>query len=294
MASSEPSLEQHAQEKADKSSSEEQASESNPAPVFRARKRSQKARKKPSIEKEELDVGEDERISKNDLLLIKEAQAMREKTRVAALDISATGRKSKSNTQKAEPENDSCDNLTTIGLRNNFAVERSNNVMDEHMNKYIEEGIRKKFGDQEGNGNLSNSNELKEENLYAIPEHLKVEERLQYDPGEGMPVAGVEEVELPEQVRRKKEMETLRAREKLHNASIMGDWTMGTNSTYPKNVQPSYKTGNSRDQNTRLEEENHHQTSQTLRDVNVDGKKRRFKHATDNLVADRFRKRWRR
>eukprot|EP00178_Gracilaria_changii_P023376 TRINITY_DN707_c0_g1_i1.p3 TRINITY_DN707_c0_g1~~TRINITY_DN707_c0_g1_i1.p3 ORF type:complete len:289 (-),score=50.78 TRINITY_DN707_c0_g1_i1:1446-2312(-) len=267
-------------------------SRQNATPLFRARKRSRKARKKRLQKEKDDKLDDDERVSKTDLLLIKEAQAMREKTRIAALDTKLTGRKSKLSSEKVDTETGK-EHESTAGLRNDFAVERSNNLMEEHMNKYIEEGVRRRFGDPESLGTTTKGSVLEEDSMYAIPEHLRVEARQQYDPGEGMPAAGVEEVELPEDVRRKNEIETLRAREELYDVVSSGVRSNGASSAYLKSEQRSSPKCTS-DQNNKLNEQSHEQASYAPAAKNVDGKKRRFGHATDNLVADRFRKRWRR
>ncbi|CAN8064533.1 unnamed protein product [Agarophyton chilense] len=296
MENSQASAEAQCQGSTNKSLSEFKPLESNATPLFRVRKRSQKARKKRSLERNKGGVDEDEGISKTDLLLLKEAQVMREKIRLAALDTGLSGRKRKSYPEQAEVENDG-NNTAALGLRNNFAVERSNNVMEEHMKNYIEEGIRKKFGQQETGGSLKNSHDLQEENLYAIPEHLKVEERQQYDPGEGMPTAGVEEIELPEHVRRKNEIETLRAREKLEEQCNIEGRPKSSNSACIEDKSHAIfglSKGSSSDPNTTYCQQGHRQTHQAAQTDIPNTKKRRFRHATDNLVADRFRKRWRR
>ncbi|PXF40843.1 hypothetical protein BWQ96_09433 [Gracilariopsis chorda] len=279
--------------------------ESAPAPVFRARKRARKARHRRPRE-EQSDHGESDddgtEVSKTDLLLIKQVQMMREKSRTSALDITLAGskRSSSDNQQGSTKRNNNAD----VGLRNNFAVERSNQLIDEQMNKYIDEGIRKKFGDhREQEKDASKSHEPEEEALYNIPENLRVEDRLQYDPAQGMPTAGVEEVELPEAVRLKNEMDTIVAQKKLEEQSakrglestVCDPRMADENQEHVRPASPSTarKHGSTKRISQSFEKreaELHHMQ----RTSSKDGKKRRFQQATDKIVADRFRKRWRR
>lgn len=292
-------------EKLTEKGQEGETNDSGPTPVFRARKRSQKARHRPPrAEKSDQDENDNNatEVTKAELLLIKQVQMMREKSRTSALDVTLTGskRSSSGNQKGSTKRNDKADD----GLRTNFAVERSNQLIDEQMNKYIDEGIRKKFGvrrDQENDA--ITKHELEEEALYNIPENLRVEDKLQYDPGEGIPTTGVEEVELPEAVRLTNEMETILAQKKLEERSAK----RGVENAVcdPRMVDENQEDFRSESQSkarrctysqtiTQSSQKSEAQLHQLPCATSKEGKKRRFQQATDKIVADRFRKRWRR
>mmetsp|Transcript_13309 Transcript_13309/g.27042 ORF Transcript_13309/g.27042 Transcript_13309/m.27042 type:complete len:232 (+) Transcript_13309:2744-3439(+) len=83
------------------------------------------------------------------------------------------------------------------GLRENFRIESANREIEAQMEKYIEE----RLASRADSGIECSSKIADSQELYQVPAHLIVPPRPMYDPGEGLPVSGIEEVELPASVR---------------------------------------------------------------------------------------------
>lgn len=287
-------------------------SEEKRGPLFRTRMRRNRNKRRKSEYRSNPDEDEElPEMIKTDILLIKEAQALRESNRASGLDISIKGRKTES--EKDMERNSERDSEAVIGLQSNFAAETSTHFMQQHMNKYIDDGIRSKFGDKsKGREETKKPVTSDEDNLFTIPDNLRVEDRQLYDPGEGIPAAGVEEVEVPDEVRLKNELETVLAHNRLMDKKSrssrqnkktecwelakaklvqQGDITAGPDDCTSKisgafardskRVPSLHKTGGKGNPTVSSD------SGSAL-------KKPRFATATDALIADRFRKRWRR
>lgn len=278
---------------------------------FRSRKRSKKVRRrKLDIEATEKDEGgESEELQMSELLLIKEAQKLREQSRQSALDISAVGRGT--DQVASSKRSDVADDDIASGLQSNFAVERSSHAVEERMDKYVEERMRERFGNRyEEDGQTGNQvKNLEETDLFAIPDRLQVKERPLYDPGEGMPAAGVEEVELSEEARQQNIEKTVQAHKELLATRGMREKENNTE-MLPGNVSANFakhKTdwiadhlGSSsielqeRGGSSVIPESAAPRAKGREKDAHGERTRRKYQPATDGLIADRFRKRWRR
>lgn len=281
---------------------------------FRSRKRSQKIRVKHSQNTEnetDADGDPEKGISSIELRLLKKAQLMREQSRESALDVRVE------KVENHNPETDKDDlqasgDDVVGGLKDSFAIERSAAAIVERMDKYIEDGMRQKFGDREGANPHSQADKgTFEGNLYAIPERLQVNQRPLYDPGEGLPAAGVEEVELPAEVREKNIAETIRAHKELLAGKRSRDQNTDARNL-PGNLSANFAK-HRKDWITDRATSRH--TSQDEAYCNKKGersdfdcgqddsdqgngnalkKRRNYQVASDSLIAERFKKRWRR
>lgn len=112
--------------------------------------------------------------------------------------------------RQVEKRADEDDEALIAGLRTNFAVERENEDLELQCEKFIAERMKSRGFD---NGLEEDGKEQKnpEDELYDVPENLRVQERPAYDPGEGLPAAGLEEVELDDQVKKKNQTDTMNA-----------------------------------------------------------------------------------
>lgn len=284
--------------------------------VFRVRKRPRKARSKQvetvvnSSNDDSVKEDETEEVSRVDLLLIKEAQTLRGKSRKQALDIgvSRENQTRSNDASKGAPSN--IDNV--VDLQGKFAVEKAGHVVEMRMSRFIEDGMQKKFGKKSHEDLDKEADGAHQGDLFTIPDRLQVKERPQYDPGEGLPVSGVEEVEIPEHVRRKNEVDTIHAHKALLTVKAPHRSRDNLLST-PGNVSSNYIKHRNDWMDTHLgpkagghdANEEGARNSLTKEPLKCDGDvhgntsergkgRRRQPMATDSVIADRFRKRWRR
>jgi uncharacterized membrane protein YgcG len=143
-----------------------------------------------------------------------------------------------------------------------------------------------------------------EEELYAIPEHMQVPTRPQYDPTAGLPAAGVEEVDVGAVARRKNAEETAAARQRLlaHAATRRGlgaDASPGP-SCVVENLSANFERHRRDWIDTHLGPAPGSQGGSSSRGGGsgmggrpAGGKRAPHGLATDHIVAERFRKRWR-
>ncbi|CDF32485.1 Protein C9orf78, putative [Chondrus crispus] len=291
-------------------SSEIPADDKETAVRLRRRTKSTKKRAKRVLD-DEVDTpknlsNSEKEMTAAELLLMRKAQQMREESRKIALDITG-GEKRHRDGEKTEKANPSSVDNVISDLKDDFAVERSGHDMEERMEKFINDGMKKKFGDKDDHTITSarDGNTADEFDLFAVPERLKVEQRPQYDPGDGLPAAGVEEVELPEDVRQRNIEETVRAHRKLLEKR---DERLSTPilASIPGNVSANYSKHRSDWIAEHVGPKGHdsgNEPVQNISNVSGDGKGKvrddtvkrpRYQAATDYLVADRFKKRWRR
>lgn len=269
-------------------------SPSQPRVQFRPRKRSRKTRlKPPSKDPAPSDADSDQELTRSELHLMKQAQLLREQTQCTALDMCVSQpvpRPSDKPTSNGVAQGDD----VIGGLKESFAVERSGVAIEERMGQYIEEGMKRKFGDLGYGGDGDSSATKKDESeLYMVPERLQVSQRPMYDPGEGMPAAGVEEVEISAEGREKNVRETIRAHRELvaKGARREGE---GRGMKGGGNVSANYvqhrrdlmgQHGKARGGRQAGGEEGGGAAGRRARGPKV---------ASDGLAVERFRKRWRR
>lgn len=249
--------------------------------------------------------------SRADLLLLREAQQLRERNRITALDISVSGsagtKPEANKTEAMEGANDIAN-----GLKSHFSVEQSSLALEERMDKYIEEGMRKKFGEKAQCAGVSEKPaDVDEAAIFEIPDWLQVKERPVYDPSEGMPSAGLEEVSVPEEERTKTAIETIEAQKNMaakkaqsQNATkTSAQLTTGNlSSNFAQHrsewIENHFKSRSQPPRNdTEVRDKEKPTRPTTLNDSDQNGNQnsgKRFSQATDAAFAERFRKRWRR
>eukprot|EP00188_Purpureofilum_apyrenoidigerum_P000372 Plantae.Rhodophyta-Purpureofilum_apyrenoidigerum.ctg1160.p1 GENE.Plantae.Rhodophyta-Purpureofilum_apyrenoidigerum.ctg1160~~Plantae.Rhodophyta-Purpureofilum_apyrenoidigerum.ctg1160.p1 ORF type:complete len:254 (-),score=73.19 Plantae.Rhodophyta-Purpureofilum_apyrenoidigerum.ctg1160:350-1111(-) len=207
--------------KSEVESGQEEVKESTSTVVF-ARKRSakRKLREKTSDDRDDgarNDKAEDEtaekldNISKNDLEVLLEAQRMREARRKWKNTSASAGRGS------IRIIHDEDEEPVLAGLRSNFATERENEHLEQQCERYIEEKMVSRGYGSSNKSNVDDGRDNDDE-LYRVPENLRVKEKSAYDPGEGLPAAGLEEVELDDSTRKQNEEETMRAIQNMRKA----------------------------------------------------------------------------
>lgn len=267
--------------------------------IFKSKKRSKKRRRKREGRDSEdvvSDEDTDKVMSRSDMLLLREAQQMREQNRrrtaVGTLQSSLERSREKKTSDIGE------DVLDSLG--NSFAAERSGVAMEERMEKYIMDGLHRKFGDEKFD--ISRRRDLKkseEDALYDVPEHLQVEQRPMYDPGEGLPNAGVEEVEIPLEEQQKTIEQTglaiqdMREKKTSRSDEVESQTTGNVNSNFVQNYQDFAETH--AEVMTSFGDKN---DVEKLGEIQIEQKedRKRVRHsrltATDSLVEERFRKRW--
>jgi Hepatocellular carcinoma-associated antigen 59 len=294
------------------------------APRFRARKRA--GRPRPRARNTGNDAGtaaaaaasdgnaedDEDGLSHAEIVLLREAQRLRNTARRAHAAPAVTARAAEAAAaaadavllaQQAKQE--------AGGLRSNFAVESSGYDAQRNMEQFVQQRMVEKFGRRDGDAvpTAADSSATErfvslddaERELYSIPDHIRVPQREQYDPTEGLPAAGVEEVDIGAGAKRLNAEKTAAAREALlaqreagrsEDADLIGvvgnvsanfeqhrrDWIethLGSSSTRNPNALPG---------------------ARGACNPGADGKgssKRLAGVATDQAVADRFRKRWR-
>lgn len=312
---------------------------SKPIP-FRERRRPKKARpRRPAHEDtddENVDIDDEDR-ELEDLSLLRQAQRMREQVRRFQPSVSKTEVADRDKSSRMHPT----DSHVVGGLRTNFAVESSGYDAQKNMEEYVEMRLAENLaarqsdsrtgsdvkddleGEMIGQTDVQNSIATnvddEEATLYVIPERLRVQSRELYDPTEGLPTAGVEEVDIGNEARHRTAVATAVARRKLlertkalhveRNASsgVVGnvsanfekhrrDW-IETNLGPRKFDKDISKSRNSTSDPAETHERPRpslgrgpHGNSSSHGGL---GKRQQFATATDHVVADRFRKRWR-
>lgn len=288
------------------------------ANIFRVRKRPQKIRtrgttseaKKSSEEKpgneiiSEVDGAEP---TAEELLLLRKAQQLRERSRMSSLDVTTKSfgsyrcnRTLKNECKRMEPGPD--------GLSSQFSVERGGLATQERMDKFIQNGLREKFGDR-GESAVQSKPVTADVEEFEIPKELDVVARPLYDPSEGMPSAGLEEVDIPIDDKQKCVTEAMNARRQIltkrreRARPADGHATAG-------NISSNFLHHRQKWMETRLP----HWTSQEYAKSKTDNKDqditkdddskdkdhrksltgKRFIPATDAAFAERWKKRWRR
>lgn len=290
-----------------------------PAVVFRPRKRSQKNRKRLATTEENAEQsanGDKENgnnradLSHADLLLLKEAQKLRDRSRSTALDTSITSA-ARSKPQDCKPQQDDGANDVVDGLKTKFSVEQSGLAVEERMHKFIEEGMRQKFGDSMDSRNSDHKKDISandESAVFEIPERWQTSDRPLYDPSEGMPSAGLEEVAIPEEARMKAVTETIEAQKQLAidraqrkkgekpnatTGNLSCNFAHHRHEWIEQNLRPrptaSRSDANATEKDGSSPKE---QNSPTKATKPPTGK--RSGNATDATFAERFKKRWRR
>lgn len=280
---------------------------------FCSRKRPQKARKRYIHNESAVNSGTNatEGLTHVELSALKEAQELRDRIRATGLNVSIEGKKGADATTKEEDAKDAIDGVAD-GLTSHFSAEKSGQVVDKRMRNFIEEGLRKKFGDRYMHEAQSKEKDINLEDVFEIPEHLKVNERSVYDPSEGMPAAGLEELEVPLKAKQDEHKTELTTKQPPKKSKTKDAWLHNSNAEI--NVSGNFSSNFAHHRNEWIETHLGPQlpkpketgatvrTDATERDKDKQDDKngfdrpgqKRFNQASDTLFAERFRKRWRR
>lgn len=185
-----------------------QAERSGNGAIFRARRRPRKTRKREDLGEsgdpvENVEPGDasTERcteLSREELLLLREAQQLRERVRASTQRPKRNNGCKDGASDSVRREGAAAIDEGPAGLSTQFSAERGGLAIQERMDKYIQNGLREKFGhfhdDEEA---VKEKLAVEDTQVFEIPEQLQVEEGPLYDPSDGMPSAGLEEVQLP-------------------------------------------------------------------------------------------------
>lgn len=258
--------------------------------VFKARKRLRKSStRRPRESREEEELNDTSKLS--ELKLIKEAQQLRERNRQRIQESRLNADDKSTDVKEGKAENGP--NEILGGLSNNFAVESSTHAFEANMEKYIEEGMKQKFGDDhEALANENKPKDISQADLYQIPRWLKIQERPMYDPSENMPATGAEEVEVSLESRLENQRKTIEAHQKLVNKKTQTELDSSLSNEITGNVRTNFVgKGSERQVQRSSSSKNRNNTEEVYAEDHV--KRKRNLTATDSLLADRYRKRWR-
>lgn len=279
---------------------------------FRSRKRPLKARKRYDHNESQTNAKDcaTEGLTSVELSALKEAQGLRERIRASGLNVSVDDKKGTDPNTKEDDINDTTDGVVG-GLTSHFSAEQSGQVVDKRMRNFIEEGLRKKFGDRYVHDGHSKEKEGNSEDVFEIPEHLKVSERSVYDPSEGMPAAGLEELEVPLTVKHVKLKTDAKPEQPKKKSKPKNSWLSNTNGEVA--VSGNFSSNFAHHRNEWIE--THLGSQPPMHHVDMTGHSnatergndkhngkrefeasgaKRYSQASDSVFAERFRKRWRR
>lgn len=297
---------------------------------FRERRRTKKARpRRPAQASEDTAPSHiaDEERELEEIALLRKAQQIRQQSRAFRSD----SRVNEESLQESRRQRDAPDSHVVGGLKQNFAVESSGYDAQKNMEEYIERRLAEKLasqneyanrdtetndneggnsGDEESRNVVHGNIDEEEAALYVIPERLRLQPREQYDPAEGLPAAGVEEVDVGHESRRRTAVETAIARRQLlqkardlraEDRDVRGvsgnvssnfekhrrDWNeahLGPRKPHAESFgRPPKANGKQPPGSSNISEGGR----------GFHGKRYHVPTATDHIVADRFRKRWR-
>ncbi|KAK1398684.1 Hepatocellular carcinoma-associated antigen 59 [Heracleum sosnowskyi] len=240
-------------------------------------------------------VDDDEQQTRLALEEIKFLQKQREKkSGIPALLMGNQGAavpKGGENKNEVDGENDE------LVLQDTFAQETAVMVEDPNMLKYIEQELAKKRGKTIDDANQV-ENEIKhaEDELYKIPEHLKVKRRNSEESSTQW-TTGIAEIQLPIEYKLRNIEETEAAKKLLQEKRLIG--RTKTDSSIPSSYSADYfQRGKDYAEKLRREHPQLHKDKDAEKngqeprpnDSNPDAAVRR-QAATDEIMLERFRKR---
>lgn len=179
------------------------------------------------------------------------------------------------------------------GLRSNFAVESSGYDEQRNMDAFVEERLALKFGrrgKKDGSEDPAKRSEAdeSEEGLYVIPARLRVQGAAAYDPSDGLPAAGMEEVDIGAAARRANAEATVAAERLLgepghggrveDSGGVVGNVAVNFEQHRRDWLEARVGAGGNEGKEGK---------------DGKDGESRKRGAASDALLMDRFRKRWR-
>lgn len=225
------------------------------------------------------DASEGEGETQDELALLREAQRLRAQSRRGSLP---------QRRESARKPDVSADGPAAGGLQATFLAERGARAGEARMEKYVSERLASRFGDEESDARAGEDVAPKfADELYAVPEHLRAAPAPAYDPGAGLPAAGVEEVDVPGAAERnERETAVARARKGVRRAGRVGV------ADVPANMAADYRRHRQewieaqKEAGVEGEGEKDKEEKQAKRG-------RRVETASDAAAVERFRKRWR-
>ncbi len=266
-------------------------SEGNPDElVLKPRKSTQLKKKRKRAHLSVSDAAAESEVQTN-VLLLKEAQRLRDTSRRTGLP---QANKSQGPKLESNDDGDTGANDVAGGLGKAFATERSARAEEERMARNVDEKMRERFGETQPEAPVLDAAKQYEDALYAVPEHLRQESRPMYDPSEGLPAAGVEEIELPGTVRKHNEIATHEAKNKLmahrvtsahgerHEPEVVGNMSVNF-LQHRKERDQNYADSTNTLAGSEPETVRRAQSRENSREM-----------ATDVQAVERWRKRWRR
>ncbi|XAR64521.1 hypothetical protein NMG60_11008243 [Bertholletia excelsa] len=211
---------------------------------------------------------------------------------VATSSCSTGGLISKKVSDKNEGEGEKDD----LVLQDTFAQETAVMVEDPNMLRYVEQELAKKRGRNVETNEVENEVKRSEDELYKIPEHLKVKRRNSEESSTQW-TTGIAEVQLPIEYKLKNIEETEAAKKLLQEKRLSG--RMKTESSIPSSYSADYfQRGRDYAEKLRREHPDLYKTrcpeenglGSRLSESGADGEGRR-QAATDEFMLERFRKR---
>ncbi|KAK3002164.1 hypothetical protein RJ639_021702 [Escallonia herrerae] len=262
--------------------------------------------RKRSIEDRLLDNGgsddEQERLALEE---VKFLQKQREKksgipalpTAVQGSVNAATGGSRGGLVSKASDKNEGDGENDELVLQDTFAQETAVMVEDPNMVRYVEQELAKKRGKHKDLINqVENDIKHAEDELYKIPEHLKVKRRNSEESSTQW-TTGIAEIQLPIEYKLRNIEETEAAKKLLQEKRLMG--RTKTDPSIPSSYSADYfQRGKDYAERLRREHPELYKDTATESsglesrpgDINPDVTRRR-QAATDELMLERFRKR---
>lgn len=284
------------------------------AVLFRARRRPRKGRRREVSNggEDEGDKAEDTsgqagvlaELSRDELVLLREAQQLRERLRTSNVPVAPRG-VGKGGVSDLDARNEPAGiDGGADGLSTQFSAERGGLAIQERMDVFIQSGLRKKFGHLREEEPVKERPSVVDVESFEIPKQLQVEEGLQYDPTEGMPSAGLEEVDIPDAAT------DITKASKRHDAARKGRNRRLDEALTPGNLSSNFVYHRQKWKEANMPSGNADECVADKADVRESGGRRkadsedfrkesqtvgkRSRHSIDAAFADRWKKRWRR
>lgn len=289
------------------------------AAVFRARRRPRKTRKREENDeskKEGCDfkndgdgTSQDAEMSREELILLREAQRLRERVRMSKPKIEAKKIRDVGVSDSIGQNAPSSIDGGPGGLSNQFLAEQGGLVIQERMDKYIQNGLREKFGNTCDEETGKEKLPVVDTEVFEIPKQLQVDEGPQYDPSDGMPSAGLEEVEIPADDNEKvapqipkasKRLDAGRKASSQEQEKGLTPGNLSSNFMYHRqkwreaNVPPMNPENSGYKKGGLSERRNSDRVDSVESREDKQFTSKRSRHTTDVAFADRWKKRWRR
>ncbi|KAL1533159.1 Protein COP1 SUPPRESSOR 2 [Salvia divinorum] len=257
--------------------------------------------RKRSIEVEDEDQDQDHDHEKRLALSLEEVkflQRQREKkSGIPALPTqpAATNSSNAVLTRTLSDKNEGDIEKDDLVLQDTFAQETAVMVEDPNMLRYVEQELAKKRGKNiDAENQVENEVKRAEDELYKIPEHLKVKKRSSEEQSTQW-TTGIAEIQLPIEYKLKNIEETEAAKKLLQERRLVSRTKL--DSSIPASFSADFFQ-HGKDYAEKLRKD-HPEPYKGAKEIDVEAKKQdsvadvagRRQAATDELILDRFRKR---